>query len=165
LIRELRRCSRTYREIAKILQEHLGLQVNHTTICDFVRIRSRRPAARSQVGQLPPKQPVGDETPFVPDELSNVSPRSTGREEAVEVCARIEKLKRGTSVPSAGSSDAVFHYDEGAPLRLLPETDKNRRRGPQARGGSDRLCCFLLVDMQKYRHNAKWQPAELMSES
>jgi transposase len=39
LIRELRRRSKTYREIAKILEEHVGLHVDHSTICDFTGVR------------------------------------------------------------------------------------------------------------------------------
>lgn len=131
LVHELRRRSKTYREIAQILHEHVGVQVDHTTICDFVRVRARRPTAQSQVGQLPPRQTTGGETQFdsqKPSKITTISPISTVPEETAMAYARIEQLKHGEPATNVTSSDAVFHYDEGAPLRLVPEKDKGCRR-------------------------------------
>ena len=130
LIRELRRRSRTYREIAKILHDHVGLQVDHTTIYDFVRLRARRSKSPRFVEQLPPRHPLEGEKPFRPQEpstLATSSPRSTRPEDTADAYARIERLKRRKIVPGAKNHTPAFHYDESAPLRLVSETEKDNR--------------------------------------
>ena len=41
LIRELRRKGRTYREVARLLHERIGLYVAHSTIHSFIKVRAK----------------------------------------------------------------------------------------------------------------------------
>ncbi len=52
LIRELRRKGRTYREVAQLLQERLGLYVAPSTLHSFVKVRAKH-RKRTQF-ELPP---------------------------------------------------------------------------------------------------------------
>ncbi len=124
LIRELRRRSKTYREIAQILEEHAGLRVDHTTIYDFVRVRARRAKAPRHVDDLPPTAvengtvPPEADSEFLASSAASAAPDGTS-----DAYSRIETLKhrRQPSKPP----DQVFHYEEGAPLRLI--SDLNRK--------------------------------------
>src|ERR1035441_2388208 len=93
LIRELRRRSRSYREIAKILDEHIGLRADHTTICDFVRIRARRAKTPRRVDQLHPKTPAnGAAPPESEAEPPVILTTSSASDGTADTCARIEAL-------------------------------------------------------------------------
>ncbi len=52
LISELRRKGRTYREVARLFQEHLGLYVAPSTLHSFVKVRAKH-RKRTQF-ELPP---------------------------------------------------------------------------------------------------------------
>ena len=58
LIRELRRKGQTYRDVARIFQERLGLYVAPSTLHSFVKVRAKH-RKRSQF-ELPPALPVMD---------------------------------------------------------------------------------------------------------
>ena len=121
LIRELRRRSNTYREIARILQDHVGLKVDHTTIRDFVCVRARWAKTPRLFDQLPPrslaKAEPGSETEFRARAPTTVAPGSPA-----DACARIEALKRRKA--TSESAGPGFHFDEGAPLRLISDATK-----------------------------------------
>lgn len=57
LIRELRRKGRTYREVALLFHQRLGLYVAPSTLHSFVKVRAKH-RKQSQF-ELPPKQAVG----------------------------------------------------------------------------------------------------------
>ena len=61
LIRELRRKGRTYREVAKLLNERLGLYVAPSTLHSFVKVRAKH-RKRTQF-ELPPAQLATAELP------------------------------------------------------------------------------------------------------
>jgi hypothetical protein len=119
LIRELRRCSRTYHEIAKILQDHVGLKVDHTTIRDFVHLRARWAKKPRRGEQLPPRTLTkestlsgsGRDSPM-PALTNSVPPDG-----AADAYSRIEALKRRKA--TLKPADPGFHFEEGAPLRLV----------------------------------------------
>lgn len=124
LIRELRRRSKTYREIAKILEEHVGLCVDHSTIYDFVRLRARwARTPRHGVDQLPPRTLANGAAP-PESEAESVVLSSTwaASGEAADAHARIEALKRRK--PAFKPADQGFHYEEGAPLHLASDSSK-----------------------------------------
>ncbi|MGB6134719.1 MAG: hypothetical protein WBG54_23280 [Acidobacteriaceae bacterium] len=56
LIRELRRKGRTYREVARLFHERLGLYVAPSTLHSFVKVRAKH-RKRTQF-ELPPLEPV-----------------------------------------------------------------------------------------------------------
>jgi hypothetical protein len=120
LIRELRRRSRTYREIAKILEEHVGLRVDPSTIYDFVHVRARRGRAARRVEDLPPR-PLADGVapPDSDGELPVASTTSAAPDGAFDTHARVEALKRRR--PTTKPANQGFHYEEGAPLRLVSD--------------------------------------------
>ena len=122
LIRELRRRSNTYREIARILQDHVGLKVDHTTIRDFVCVRARWAKTPRLFEQLPPRTFAKGE-PGSETELrvrAPTTPAAPGSR--ADPCARIEALKRRKPTPE--SADPGFHFEEGAPLRLISDPTK-----------------------------------------
>jgi hypothetical protein len=123
LIRELRRRSKTYREIAKILEDHVGLRVDHTTICDFVRTRARWARTPRCGEQLPPRPLANGLAPSGSEAGSPVSSTvSAASDGTADAYARIEALKRRK--PNAKPADPGFHYEEGAPLRLVSDPSK-----------------------------------------
>jgi hypothetical protein len=123
LIRELRRQSRTYREIATILKDHVGVQVDHSTICDFVHLRARRARTPRRTEELPPSP--REHAASAPDSESRAptpSTRSPAVERISDVCAQIQTLKRRKESP--GPADPGFDYEEGVPLRLISDPNK-----------------------------------------
>jgi hypothetical protein len=123
LIRELRRQSRTYREIATILKDHLGVRVDHSTICDFVHLRARRARTPRRREELPPSAPDNGASLCDSDGDSPVpSRRSRAVDGTSDVYARIETMKWRKGSPRA--ADPGFHYEEGAPLRLISDPSK-----------------------------------------
>jgi hypothetical protein len=63
LIRELRRKGRTYREVAKLLTERLGLYVAPSTLHSFVKARAKH-RKRTQF-ELPPLKLAVTEFPVI----------------------------------------------------------------------------------------------------
>ena len=63
LIRELRRKGRTYREVAALFRERLGLQVAPSTLHSFVKVRAKH-RKRTQF-QLPPPEALAVESPVL----------------------------------------------------------------------------------------------------
>ena len=63
LIRELRRKGRTYREVAALFRERLGLEVAPSTLHSFVKVRAKH-RKRTQF-ELPPPETVVIESPVL----------------------------------------------------------------------------------------------------
>jgi hypothetical protein len=63
LIRELRRKGRTYREVAHLFEERLGLYVAPSTLHSFVKVRAKH-RKRTQF-ELPPIQLATAESPML----------------------------------------------------------------------------------------------------
>ena len=63
LIRELRRKGRTYREVAHLFEERLGLSVAPSTLHSFVKVRAKH-RKRTQF-ELPPAQLATAESPVL----------------------------------------------------------------------------------------------------
>ena len=63
LIRELRRKGRTYREVARLFEERLGLYVAPSTLHSFVKVRAKH-RKRTQF-ELPPTQFATAESPVL----------------------------------------------------------------------------------------------------
>ena len=63
LIRELRRKGRTYREVAHLFEERLGLYVAPSTLHSFVKVRAKH-RQRTQF-ELPPIQVATAESPVL----------------------------------------------------------------------------------------------------
>jgi len=61
LIRELRRKGQTYRDVARLFQERLGLYVAPSTLHSFVKVRAKH-RKRSQF-ELPPSEAAAVESP------------------------------------------------------------------------------------------------------
>ncbi len=77
LIRELRRKGRTYRDIAWIFRERLGLHVAPSTLHSFVKVRAKH-RKRTQF-ELPPLESAATESP-VPGRLAALKAKPTARE-------------------------------------------------------------------------------------
>lgn len=77
LIRELRRKGRTYRDLARIFHERLGLHVAPSTLHSFVKVRAKH-RKRTQF-ELPPLESATTELP-VPDRLAALKAKPPARE-------------------------------------------------------------------------------------
>ena len=93
LIRELRRKGRTYREVARLFHERLGLHVALSTLHSFVKVRARH-RKRTQF-ELPPVGLAAAESP---------------------VLERVDALKAKPAVREAKRARFVFRENE--PLTL-----------------------------------------------
>lgn len=97
LIRELRRRGRTYRELASIFRERLGLEVAPSTIHSFVKVRAHH---RRQVQfELPPANATDNPV------------RSNSAED------RIAAFKAQPAVK--GTKPKPFTFHENEPLKLI----------------------------------------------
>ena len=94
LIRELRRKGRTYREVARLFHERLGLHVALSTLYSFVKVRAKH-RRRTQF-ELPP---VGLAASAVPPVLDPVA--------ALKAKPAVQEAKR-----------ARFKFRENEPLTL-----------------------------------------------
>jgi IS30 family transposase len=130
LIRDLRRRRKTYRAIAAFLAEHCNLQVQHSTIYDFVRVRKRdRTPSQSQSQLNPPMQPV--HVPSDSDErttIENSRPASPQPQPQRDIYAHFQELKRRNSAPPPPQPKPRFHYEEGEPLELIDRTKYPRKK-------------------------------------
>jgi hypothetical protein len=93
LIRELRRKGRTYREVAALFRERLGLQVAPSTLHSFVKVRTKH-RKRTQF-ELPPPEAIAPESP---------------------VLDRVAALKAKPAIPNAKRTRFIFRENE--PLTL-----------------------------------------------
>jgi hypothetical protein len=93
LIRELRRKGRTYREVAALFRERLGLEVAPSTLHSFVKVRAKH-RKRTQI-ELPPPETVVIESPILD---------------------RVAALKAKPVLPDAKRARFVFRENE--PLTL-----------------------------------------------
>jgi hypothetical protein len=75
LIRELRRKGQTYRDVARLFQERLGLYVAPSTLHSFVKVRAKH-RKRSQF-ELPPTELDATKVPPVLDRVAALKARST----------------------------------------------------------------------------------------
>ena len=99
LIRQLRRKGCTYRDIVRILQECVGLEVAISTIHSFVKVRAKH---RKQVQyELPPLE----------SESKPVSPSSD------DVASRIAALR--AKPIERKTKPKHFHFEESEPLKLV----------------------------------------------
>ena len=100
LIRQLRRKGCTYRDIVRILQERVGLDVAVSTIHSFIKVRAKH---RKQVQyELPPLEPE-----------SSVNTRMSSD----DVASRIAALKAKPVVQKAKPKH--FHFEETERLKLV----------------------------------------------
>jgi hypothetical protein len=93
LIRELRRKGQTYREVARLFQERLGLYVAPSTLHSFVKVRAKH-RKRSQF-ELPPLEAAVADSPAL---------------------QRVAALKAKSAIPNAKPTRFVFRENE--PLTL-----------------------------------------------
>lgn len=81
LIRELRRKGRTYREVARLFHERLGLYVAPSTLHSFVKVRAKH--RKQQQFELPPIDAAPNSLPSFDHiaalKAKSLVPRSTGR--------------------------------------------------------------------------------------
>jgi hypothetical protein len=77
LIRELRRKGQTYRDVARLFQERLGLYVAPSTLHSFVKVRAKH-RKRSQF-ELPPMELIETEASRVLDRVAALKARPTVR--------------------------------------------------------------------------------------
>ena len=77
LIRELRRKGQTYRDVARLFQERLGLYVAPSTLHSFVKVRAKH-RKRSQF-ELPPMELSATEVSPVLDRVAALKARQTAR--------------------------------------------------------------------------------------
>jgi hypothetical protein len=75
LIRELRRKGQTYRDVARLFQERLGLYVAPSTLHSFVKVRAKH-RKRSQF-ELPPMELAATEVSPVLDRVAALKARPT----------------------------------------------------------------------------------------
>ncbi len=100
LIRQLRRKGCTYRDIARILHERVGLDVAVSTIHSFIKVRAKH---RKQVQyELPALEPQSPET-------ARMNPE--------DVASRIAALK--TKPVEQKTKPKHFHFEESEPLKLV----------------------------------------------
>jgi hypothetical protein len=93
LIRELRRKGQTYRDVARLFQERLGLYVAPSTLFSFVKVRAKH-RKRSQFELPPLEAPTADSSAL----------------------QRVAALKAKPAVPNAKLARFVFRENE--PLTL-----------------------------------------------
>ena len=93
LIRELRRKGRTYREVAHLFDEHLGLHVALSTLHSFVKVRAKH-RKRTQF-ELPPVALIAADSPLL---------------------ERVAALKAKPAVREAKHTRFVFRENEPLPL-------------------------------------------------
>lgn len=108
LIRELRQRQRSYREITRVLAEHCGIRVCHSTLHEFVeRYLTDESAARASYS--------------APQRAEKVTAPQVRSDDAVmqrEVRGRIGALKRKPAIIE--DQPAGFQFDGSEPLRLRP---------------------------------------------
>jgi hypothetical protein len=119
LIRELRRRSRTYRDIAHILAEKCQIQVTASGVHDFVRKRSRdkRKSAGPTASNRTEKRP-GAAIRRVTDTPKSAPNRSLSD----DVQRRIAALKARR--PGVKPPPEKFEFDPSEPLRLKKDGRK-----------------------------------------
>jgi hypothetical protein len=93
LIRELRRKGQTYRDVARLFQERLGLYVAPSTLHSFVKVRAKH-RKRTQF-ELPPLEAAAADSPAL---------------------QRVAVLRSKPTVPNAKPARFVFRENE--PLTL-----------------------------------------------
>jgi hypothetical protein len=102
LIRQLRRKGCTYRDIVRILNERVGLDVAVSTIHSFIKVRAKH---RKQIQyELPP--------------LASESPVSSHKNPE-DVASRIAALKAKPIEQKPKSKH--FHFEESEPLKLVSQ--------------------------------------------
>lgn len=107
LIREMRRTSRSYREIVQVLRKECDLQVSVSTLHDFVRLRSK----------------ISQRTTPANRGLS-VSNKARKEQEG-----SISAYKRIQALPNNGLTKRTpFHYDPDGPLRLMSQQPEKKNR-------------------------------------
>ena len=118
LIHEMRRRSRTYREIARVLAEKCELRVATSTLHDFVRVHADAQGKQKRTVRRPPPTrsktaKPSAATPRPPEPLRARAPKTPE-----DLDRRIAALKKRW--PAAERDDGPFHYDANEPLHLRP---------------------------------------------
>jgi hypothetical protein len=113
LIRELRRRSRTYRDIAHILAEKCQIQVTASGVHDFVRrkLRANRKPAMRITSSRTEKMPASGR--------SNAAPKLFSGDEVERKIAALKARKPGVKPPAE-----KFQFDPSEPLRLKKDGRK-----------------------------------------
>ena len=112
LIGELRRRSRTYRDIAHILAEKCQIQVTASGVHDFVRKRSRN--KRKPAGPMASTRK--EKRPATAMPRVTTTPKSAPNRSGDDVHRRIVALKARR--PGVKSPPEKFQFDPSEPLRL-----------------------------------------------
>lgn len=107
LIRGLRQRQRSYREITRVLAEHCGVRVCHSTLHEFVE-RHLGDEATARANYSTPR--LAEKMTSQPED-HDAAMRSEARE-------RIAALKRKPSITP--NQPAGFHFDGSEPLQLKP---------------------------------------------
>ena len=121
-IRNLRQRRKTYRQIAAVLAEQCHLQVQHSTIYDFVHAPNRGP---DEI-QVQPPQPVPQVFPAEHFMTIGGLPGYLPPRPDQDLQARIAAIKRRK--PTTPAPKPVFHYEEGEPLRLISDPNPKEQR-------------------------------------
>ncbi len=118
LILELRRQSRTYREIQQILADHCQIQVSISTLHDFHRGQRR---IDSKINRQQAKKQT---TPKLSEKPNRAEMASEENPEMNDVEQRIVALKQRTTPNNRDFPR--FDYDPSKPLHLPPRVKKGR---------------------------------------
>ncbi len=121
LIDALRRQGRTYRDIARILEEKCQMRASRSTVNDFMRSRTKRRRRKLQSPAF--VNPPGINRKKMRAEGLTVNLGAQNRCADDEVLQRITALKQRPCLPE--ESHKPFEYDPNAPLRLPPSPAKN----------------------------------------
>ena len=129
-ILQLRQKRKTYRQISALLAQYFNLTVHYSTIYDFVQTHKGK-RDESQVA-LQPATPVPSQPewrlPSDPHEKATIGqPTHSPSASQADQYVIIEELKRRKRTPPSPQPKPTFHYEEGEPLRLVPDFEKLKR--------------------------------------
>ena len=119
LITEMRKRSRSYREIAQVLRDAYCLTVGTSTIHDFVRSRSKpRPKPGSAVSKKRANSAVRTTEGIVGSTKESKGTQSTARysKDAKDLAKKFKYMKQRSARPP--KNKPVFAYNPDEPLRL-----------------------------------------------
>lgn len=115
-IEELRRRDRTYRDIASIFWERLGVRVTASGIHDFMRRRGRDAQTLGKAIEQP-----GNENEAVHGEFKRSS-GARAQTQSADAKKRIIALKYRKA--TAKANPPAFNFDAGQPLRLTKSVEQ-----------------------------------------
>jgi len=116
LIRELRACRRSYREIVAILRDRCDLRVGLHTVYNFVRVRVSTHTAARRLGR--PRSSSARSS-----SASGLASRPASPSGNEGVWKRISAVRERAAPPSP-AEHKEFEYDENEPLQLVEKRKK-----------------------------------------